>query len=97
MAQVDPLDFAQPKNDLTSIAEMERKKLLVKNDFNLTNEYSSTNKDAMADGDSQGKGTGQFLDTNNPNAGAVQDIAERKKEIVINEYQPDKPYTTPSA
>jgi hypothetical protein len=27
----------------------------------------------------------------------VQDILERKNEIKVNEFQPDKPYTTPSA
>jgi GTP cyclohydrolase I len=30
-------------------------------------------------------------------ATAIQDILERKAEIVINEYQANKPYTTPSA
>jgi hypothetical protein len=97
MATSERLDFSQPDNELSQIAEQQRQRLIPKNDYKSVNPYSSTNKDAMADGDSQGKGTGQFLDTNNPNAGAVQDIAERKKEIVINEYQPDKPYTTPSA
>jgi hypothetical protein len=98
MATTEPLDFSQPKNDLTSIAEMERKKLIPKNDYKQTSyEYSSVNPDAIADGDSQGKGTGGFLDVYNVNAGAIQDILERKAEIVINEYQVNKPYTTPSA
>jgi hypothetical protein len=97
MAQSEPLNFEQPKNDLSSIAEMERKKLLTKNDYNLQNNYSSVNNDALADGDAFCKGTGEFLDVYNQNAGAAQDIAERKKEIVINEYQPNKPYTTPTA
>jgi hypothetical protein len=98
MATTEPLDFSQPKNDLTSIAEMERKKLIPKNDYKQTSyEYSSVNPDAIADGDSQGKGTGGFLDVYNVNAGAIQDILERKAEIVINEYQANKPYTTPSA
>jgi hypothetical protein len=98
MATTEPLDFSQPKNDLTSIAEIERKKLIPKNDYKQTSyEYSSVNPDAIADGDSQGKGTGGFLDVYNVNAGAIQDILERKAEIVINEYQVNKPYTTPSA
>jgi hypothetical protein len=84
MAQSEPLNFEQPKNDLSSIAEMERKKLLTKNDYNLQNNYSSVNNDALANGDAFGKGTGEFLDVYNQNAGAAQDIAERKKEIVIN-------------
>jgi hypothetical protein len=97
MPTVEPLSFSQPNNELSAIADMERKKLLPKNDFNNKNEYSSVNKDALADGDAQGKGTGVFLDVYNQNAGAIQDILERRDEIKINEYQPNKPYTTPSA
>jgi hypothetical protein len=97
MATIEPLSFEQPKNELSSIAEAERAKLFPKNDYKTTNQYSSTNPDAIADGDSQGKGTGGFLDVYNQSAGAVQDILERKAEVVINEYQPNKPYTTPSA
>jgi hypothetical protein len=98
MAQIEPLNFEQPNNELSQIAEMERKKLLTRNDFKRTaNEYSSVNKDALADGDSYGKGTGDFLDVYNQSAGAIQDIIERKAEIVINEYKPNNPYTTPSA
>jgi len=97
MANLEPLNFSQPKNDLSSIADAERSKLLPRNDFGKTNPYSSTNKDALADGDAQGKGTGVFLDVYNQNAGAIQDIIERKEEIKINEYQSNKPYTTPSA
>ena len=98
MATIEPLSFSQPSNELSSIAEAERKKLLPKNDFQQkANEYSSTNKDAIADGDSQGKGTGGFLDVYNQQAGAIQDIVERKSEVVINEYKPNNPYTTPSA
>jgi hypothetical protein len=93
MSVLEPIDLSQPKNDLSTIAEMERKKLLPKNNFNDKNQYSSVNKDALSDGDSQGKGTGSFLDTTN--GGAIQDIIERKEEIKINEYQPNKPYTKP--
>ena len=98
MATTEPLDFSQPKNDLTSIAEMERAKLIPKNDYKQRAfEYSSVNPNAIADGDTQGKGTGGDLDVYNQNAGAIQDILERKAETVVNEYQPNKPYTTPSA
>lgn len=97
MPTIEPLNFNQPDNKLTALADIERRKLLPKNDFNTKNEYSSVNKDALADGDEQGKGTGAFLDTNNQSAGAIQDIIERKKEIAINGYKPTSPYTTPSA
>jgi len=89
------LDFSQPKNDLTAIADLQRKSLIVKNDYKTVNPYSSVNPDAISDGDESGKGTGIFLDT--INGGSSIDIVERKNEIKINEYQKDKPYTTPSA
>ena len=97
MPSREPLNFEQPKNSLSQIAEGERKKLIPKNDYKTTNEYTSTNADALATGNAQGKGTGGFLDTGNQNAGAIQDILERKAEIVINKYKDNSPYTTPSA
>lgn len=93
----EPLDFEQPKNDLSSIAETERKRLIIKNDYRTTNQYSAINPDAIGDGDAQGKGTGGFLDTTNQSAGAIQDIIERKAGIVINEYKSTNPYTKPTA
>jgi hypothetical protein len=94
----EPLNFEQPKNSLSDIAEIERKKLLPKNDFKRTaNEYSTVNPDAMADGDAQGKGTGGDLDVYNQSAGAIQDILERKAELTINAYKSTTPYTTPGA
>jgi hypothetical protein len=93
--QTERLDFSQPANDLTTIADLQRKSLIVKNDYKTVNPYSSVNKDANSDGDEFGKGTGIFLDTYN--GGSSVDIVERKNEIKVNEYQPDKPYTTPSA
>ena len=89
------MDFSQPLNDLGIIGQDQRKKLIPKNDYKETNQYSATNKDAISDGDDFGKGTGVFLDT--VNGGSQLDIIERKNEIKINEYQPNKPYTTPSA
>ena len=97
MANLEPLDFSQPDNELTKIAEEQRKRLFPKNDYTTKNNYSATNPDALATGDEFGKGTGQFLDTNNQSAGSIQDVLERKSEIKVNEYQPNKPYTTPSA
>ena len=95
MATSERLDFSQPLNDLGIIGQDQRKKLIPKNDYKETNQYSATNKDAISDGDDFGKGTGVFLDT--VNGGSRLDIIERKNEIKINEYQPNKPYTTPSA
>jgi hypothetical protein len=98
MANYDPLDLAQPDNKLSQIAAAQRALLFPKNDYKDTaNEYSSVNPDALATGDSQGKGTGGDLDTFNEGAGAIQDILERKSEIVINQYKANSPYTTPSA
>ena len=82
---------------MSEIADAERAKLFPKNDFKNTNQYSSVNPDALADGDAQGKGTGNFLDVYNQDAGAIQDILERKAEVVLNNYKPNNPYTTPSA
>ena len=96
MAQLEPTDLSQPKNDLSSIAEAERKKLFSKNDYKLTNLYSSTNPDALSTGDEFGKGTGGDLDIFNQNAGSITDIIERKTEVKVNEYQPNKPYTKPT-
>ena len=98
MANYDPLDLAQPNNTLSSIAEAQRKLLFPKNDYKQTaNEYSTVHPDALATGDAQGKGTGGDLDIFNENAGAIQDILERKSEIVFNQYKSNSPYTTPSA
>lgn len=93
--QTERLNFNQPANDLTAIADIQRKSLIVKNDYKTVNPYSAVNPDAISDGDESGKGTGVFLDT--INGGSSVDIVERKNEIKVNEYQPNKPYTTPSA
>ena len=98
MANSDPLNFEQPKNNLSAIADAQRAILFPKNDYKKTaNEYSSVNPDALATGDAQGKGTGGDLDIFNESAGAIQDILERKAEMVINQFKPTSPYTTPSA
>lgn len=97
MAVNEPIDFSQPKNSLSEIADAERKKLLPKNDYKTDFQYSATNPDALGDGDVKGKGTGGDLDVYNENAGGIQDIIERKAEIVINKYKNVSPYTTPSA
>jgi hypothetical protein len=93
MAQQTTVDLSQNEpNAMTAIAAAERAKLFPKNDYNTANEYSSTNRDAMADGDSMGRGTGSFLDVYNINAGTIDDIVERKSEVKINQYNASKTY-----
>ena len=96
MAALFPIDFSQPLNALGQIGQTERTNGIKINDYKQSaNEYSSVNKDAMSDGDLFGKGTGIFLDT--ANGGSSVDTVERINEIKINEYQREKPYTTPTA
>jgi hypothetical protein len=88
------IDLSQDiPNALTAIGDVERAKLIPKNDFNAVgNEYSVVNRDAIADGDSMGRGTGTFLDVYNVNAGTITDVVERKNEIKINKFNSSKPY-----
>jgi len=94
MANEITIDLSQDvPNALTAIADAERAKLIPKNDFNAVgNEYSSVNRDAVADGDSMGRGTGAFLDVYNVNAGTIDDVVERKNEIKINRFNSSKTY-----
>jgi len=93
MATYEPLDFAQPDNKLTQVATQIRTQQLARNDYSLQNQFSSTNPDAVSDGDAFGKGTGTFLDTSA--GGSSVDIAERINNIKINPYSFDKPYQVP--
>lgn len=93
MASLDPNIFDQTENNaLTAIADAERAKLFPRNDYDKTNLYSSTNPDALADGDELGRGTGSFLDVYNENAGTITDTVERKSEIKINKFNRFKTY-----
>ena len=93
MAQYEPLNYEQPENKLTAIADKIRKDLITKNDFSQRkNEYGVTNPDAMSDGDLQGKGTGIFLDTSN--GGNSVDNLERIDDVKVNQFSPAKPYNT---
>jgi hypothetical protein len=94
MANKVELDFAQTEqNALTAYADQERAKLIPKNDYNqVGNPYSAVNRDAVADGDSMGRGTGSFLDVYNVNAGTIDDVLERKNEVKINKFNSSKPY-----
>jgi hypothetical protein len=80
-------------NSLTAVADVERAKLIPRNDYNeVGNQYSVVNRNALADGDAKGKGTGIFLDVYNTNAGTITDVVERKDDIKINQYNSSKPY-----
>ena len=80
-------------NQLTAIADAERARLIPKNDYNAVgNEYSAVNRDALADGDGLGRGTGVFLDVYNQQAGTSTDIMERKDDIKINKFNQFKTY-----
>lgn len=93
MSNLIPLDFTQSNdNELSKIAEEQRKKLFPKNDYNTANQYSSTNPDALANGDELGRGTGGFLDVYNNVAGTLTDNVERKNEIKTNRYNSSNTY-----
>lgn len=90
----EPLDLNQnEQNNLTAIADIERKKLITRNDFKQdVDEYGVTNSQALADGDDMGRGTGVFLDVYNDKAGTSVDIFERQDDIKINRYNKFKTY-----
>jgi hypothetical protein len=87
----DKLDFSQPDNKLSQIAEEQRKKMFARNDFKDENQYSTVNPDALATGDKMGRGTGD-LDIHNQKAGTSTDIFERKDDLKINKYSTNNPY-----
>jgi hypothetical protein len=94
MANELAIDLTQTEdNKLTSIADQERAKLIPKNDYKQTaDEYSVTNPDALADGDSKGRGTGIYLDVYNQTAGTREDVNERINEIRVNKYNSSRTY-----
>ena len=91
--QSDKLDFSQPNNELSQIAEDQRKKLIPKNDFKPDNQYSTVHPDALADGDKSGRGIGS-LDINNDSIGTSTDILKRKDELKVNKFSTNNPYYT---
>jgi len=92
------VDLSQTEtNQLTAIADAERKRLITRNDFiKDADEYGVTNSQALADGDDMGRGTGGFLDVNNDKIGTSDDIMDRIDNIKINKYNNKTPYTTPT-
>ena len=83
-----PVDLNQTENNqLTALSDQQRASLIPRNDYNkVGNEYSVVNRDALADGDSRGRGTGIFLDVYNNAAGTIEDVVERRNEIRINKF-----------
>jgi hypothetical protein len=66
-----------------AIAEKQRNKLFSRNDFKTVNPYSSVNPAALADGDTNGRGTGGFLDVNNQN---------KTNETIFTKFNPHSMY-----
>ena len=91
--QNDKLQFDQPDNALSAIADAERGKLFPKNDYSPKSQsYSAQHPDALADGDELGRGTANFLDVYNTNAGTSTDIQERIGDIKINKFNSNNTY-----
>lgn len=91
--QNDKLQFDQPANNLSAIADAERGKLFPKNDYSPASEsYSAQHPDALADGDELGRGTAGFLDIYNQGAGTSTDVIERKEDIKINKFNSNNTY-----
>lgn len=94
MPTENPVDLSQNiANELTEYANNQRGKLLPKNEYSDdVSEYSAVNPNALADGDSKGRGTGVFLDVYNEKAGTKEDILERKSMVKINKWKPTSQY-----
>lgn len=93
MPILDPINTDQTENnELTTVGVHQRNVLFPKNDYSQTNNYGPTHPDAMADGDDKGRGTGEFLDVDNEDAGTSIDKAERINQTVINFFGPNNTY-----
>ena len=79
--------FADKSNTIGNKADTDtRYNLALISRYNReTNVYSSTNEDAISNGDIIGKGTGLFLDTNN--GGGAYDIIQRDESIRLNTWR----------
>ena len=89
-----PVNLNQTENNqLTALSDQQRISLIPRNDYNrVGNEYSAVNKDALADGDSRGRGTGIFLDVYNNAAGTIEDVVERRNGIRVNKFNFSRTY-----
>jgi hypothetical protein len=91
-------DLSQPDNQMSRIADEQRKKLLPQNAFSVDGDlYSSVHPDALSDGDAIGRGTGKELDVYNTTIGTRDDLIARKEDLMVNKYSSDKPYYNPKA
>ena len=91
--QSDKLDFSQPENELSKIAEQQRAKLFPRNDFSPESDsYSAVHPDALSTGDNKGRGNGIELDVYSENIGTSSDINARKEELKVNKYSQNNPY-----
>ncbi len=71
---------------LEKLGEQYRNELLSRNGYNGLNGYSSTNRNALSDGDEKGKGE------NSGNIGSKTDINVRIESITRNKYGENKRY-----
>lgn len=90
----DKLDFSQPENEMSKIAEEQRKRLFPRNDYKPENQYSSVHPDAIANGDTKGRGNGISMDVYDQNIGTSVDVTERKDDLKVNKYSTNNPYYT---
>ena len=88
-----PVNLNQTENNqLTALSDQQRINLIPRNDYNkVGNEYSAVNRDALADGDSRGRGTGIFLDVYNNAAGTIEEV-ERRNGIRVNKFNFSRTY-----
>ena len=88
-------NFITLPDDTTSIGGKididKREESVLTKRYNVENEYSSKNQDALSDGNIHGKGTGFDLDTQN--GGGGYDVASRTESLLQNKWLKDDPYT----
>jgi hypothetical protein len=88
-------NFITLPDDTTSIGGKididKREESILTKRYNVKNEYSSKNQDALSDGNIHGKGTGFDLDTQN--GGGGYDVASRTESLLQNKWLKDDPYT----
>jgi hypothetical protein len=88
---------------LEELGNQYRKDNIIKNTYQNSggNEYGAKHKNALADGDNKGKGTGVFMDTGS--GGGLEDQvgasnspgSGRIANLIKNKYSADKPYSHP--
>lgn len=74
------------QTDLAAYSAQFRVVEISRNKYSVNNQYVETSKDALSDGDVNGKGE------LNGSIGSSSDIAERNREIARNIYSPNNQY-----